>query len=326
MNPSISIIATVRNEIDSISIFIDSLLSQTSRANEIIIVDGNSHDGTNEILKNYADKGQIKLITKDCNIAQGRNFAIENTTSEIIAVTDAGCRPDSEWLAEITKPLMLNSDIHAVSGKIIPESHTAIEYYCGLLSLPDHNTDKQKNLFYGRCCAFRRSLWQTVKGYPEWLYTAEDSLFALSALNHNFKVEHTENAIIYWRPRNSLKKITKMFFLYGKGNGRINWGEIKGTLYWLRNHCLFILSILAGFFYPIFWLSTLLIGGYLYQQIAVPSLKKIRKIDSSWRRELYVPLITYLRNLSTTLGFLYGYFEYKKNPIFKEMLDSYLNK
>ncbi|QPK65319.1 glycosyltransferase [Methylomonas sp. LL1] len=325
MQPRISVIATVRNEADSIAVFVESLLTQSKPADEIIIVDGDSHDGTNEILQEYEHKGKVKLITKSCNIAEGRNIAIRNTTSDIIAVTDAGCRPDTDWLFKITKPLLDDLQIHAVSGKIIPETETYVEYYCGLLSLPDHTTDEQANLFYGRCSAFRRLLWEKVNGYPEWLYTAEDSLFALAARKQGFNVAHAEDAIIFWKPRDSLKKIAKMFFLYGKGNGRINWGSINGTLYWLRNHACLIASIILSLFYPIFWLASIAIGFYLYQQIAKPSLTKVRKIDHGWRRELYVPLITYLRNLSTNLGFLYGYFEYKKNPVFKNKLDNYLN-
>lgn len=70
----ISIVATVRNEEKNIDEFLVSLLEQTRRADEIIIVDGASTDGTLEILKQYADRGSIRLISRHCNIAQGRNL------------------------------------------------------------------------------------------------------------------------------------------------------------------------------------------------------------------------------------------------------------
>lgn len=326
MNPSISIIATVKNEVDSISNFIESLLSQSLQANEIIIVDGKSQDGTNQILRDYETSSKIKLITQNCNIAQGRNIAIKSTSSEIIAVTDAGCHPSPNWLYEITKPLIHNFDIHAVSGKIIPESDTNIEHYCGFLSIPNHTSKQQELLFYGRCCAFRRHLWESLNGYPEWLYTAEDTLFALSASKKGFNVVHNENAIIYWRPRNNLKKIAKMFFLYGRGNGRINWGSIKGSLYWLRNHFLLLILLLCTFAYPIFLIPFFSFAYYLYLQIAKPSLIKVRKLDPSWKTEAFVPLITFIRNLASNLGFAYGYYEFKTNPSFKNNLENYLKR
>jgi succinoglycan biosynthesis protein ExoA len=75
---------------------------------------------------------------------------------------------------------------------VIPETSTHLERYSGLLSLPDHTSKEQEGLFYGRCSAFRRKAWELVGGYPEWLYTAEDSLFALSAKQHDFGAMHNQ--------------------------------------------------------------------------------------------------------------------------------------
>jgi glycosyltransferase involved in cell wall biosynthesis len=324
----ITFITTVLNDEEGIKVLFDALLCQSLQPNEIIVVDGGSKDNTMAVLEAYRAKfTQFKILqSPNTNISQGRNLAIANSANSIIAVTDAGCRPDNNWLLEITKPLFENNNIDAVSGKVIPETSTHLERYSGLLSLPDHTSKEQEGLFYGRCSAFRRKVWEVVGGYPEWLYTAEDSLFALSAKKRGFYIMHNQDAIIYWRPRSSLRKIAKMFFLYGKGNGRIEWGDIKGTFYWLRNHSLLWISLFIGFFYPVAWMATTLIAIYLYKLIAYPSIIKIRKIDKDWRREFFVPLITYIRNLSTNLGYLYGFIEYKRNPVFKEQLDKYLPK
>jgi hypothetical protein len=88
----------------------------------------------------------------------------------------------------------------------------------------------------------------------------------------------------------------------------------------------FGIAFLSGFFYPVALMATTLIAIYLYKLIVYPSVIKIRKIDKVWRREFFVPLITYIRNLSTNLGYLYGFIEYNRNPVFKEQLDKYLPK
>lgn len=322
----ITVITTVLNDENGIQGLFDAMLYQSIQPDEIIVVDGGSKDNTLNKLESYRDQfSQLKILhAPKKNIAQGRNIAILNASNPIIAVTDAGCRPDKNWLYEITKPLLDNDKIDAVSGKVIPETTTLIEHYSGLLSLPDHSTKEQSELFYGRCSAFRKTLWEKVGGYPEWLYTAEDSLFALSAKKHGLTIVHNPKSIIYWQPRNSLRKIAKMFFLYGKGNGRIAWGDIKGSLYWLRNHSLLWLSLFLSIIYPVMSLVSALLGLYLYKLIVSPSLINIRKIDHDWRREIYVPLITYIRNISSNLGYLYGFIEYKRKPIFKENLDKYM--
>ena len=89
----ISVVATVRNERASIADFVETLLSQTVAPAEIVIVDGESSDGTQEILQAYASAGKITLISQACNIAQGRNLGIAKAGSPFIAVTDAAPMP-----------------------------------------------------------------------------------------------------------------------------------------------------------------------------------------------------------------------------------------
>jgi GT2 family glycosyltransferase len=61
----IALVATVLNERNSIEPFVESLLNQSRKPDEIIIVDGDSTDGTREILERFQHAGQISLISKD---------------------------------------------------------------------------------------------------------------------------------------------------------------------------------------------------------------------------------------------------------------------
>lgn len=74
--PSFSVVITVRNEAENIAAVVEGLLAQSLSPAEIIIVDGESTDGTLEILKRYEAQGQLLLISQPCNIAQGRNIGI----------------------------------------------------------------------------------------------------------------------------------------------------------------------------------------------------------------------------------------------------------
>ena len=97
----ISIVATVRNEKNTIVAFIDSLLKQSVKPAEIIIVDGASTDGTRETLEGYSKRDEIVLISQGCNIAQGRNLGVGRSRNNIIAITDAGCIVTPTWLENI---------------------------------------------------------------------------------------------------------------------------------------------------------------------------------------------------------------------------------
>ncbi|GFP24349.1 hypothetical protein HKBW3S09_01816, partial [Candidatus Hakubella thermalkaliphila] len=71
----VSLVTTILNEEKTLPEFIDSLLAQTRRPEEVIVVDGGSKDRTFEILKSYADRvGNLTVIqSRGANISRGRN-------------------------------------------------------------------------------------------------------------------------------------------------------------------------------------------------------------------------------------------------------------
>jgi len=219
----VSLICTVKNEESSIKEFLNSLLSQSRKPDEIIIVDGGSTDRTVELINSYIENDNpIKLIVKnDVNIAEGRNIAIKNAKYDIIASTDAGCRLDKNWLKNLTKPFEEDKNVDVVAGWYEPDAKTEFEECVAELTYPKlkkilRNPDKF--LPSSRSIAFKKECWEKVGGYPKWLYTAEDTLFDLNLKKANYKFFFASDAIVYWRPRPNLWSLFKQFYLYGKGN------------------------------------------------------------------------------------------------------------
>jgi glycosyltransferase involved in cell wall biosynthesis len=101
-----SVICTVLNEGESIRRLLDSLISQTRPPDEVLIVDGGSRDNTVGVIQEYADRLPLRvLVVPGANISRGRNAAIEATTGDIIASTDAGVWLERVWLASLLAPL-----------------------------------------------------------------------------------------------------------------------------------------------------------------------------------------------------------------------------
>lgn len=325
----VSVILTVLNEGEGLRELLDSLLAQSHPPDEFVFVDGGSRDDTLAVLGEYAARDpRFKIsVERGVNIARGRNLAIERASGDILAVTDGGCRPDRDWLRELLLPMLDDPEVGAVGGRFIPVAQSRFEHYCGLLSVPDLGGESQRGMFYGRSSAFRRELWQQVGGYPEWLYTAEDTLFALGAQRRTrFRVVYAPASLLYWRPRPTLRKMAKMFYLYGRGNGRIQHGSLGGSMYWLRYHAAFVLTALGGVLLPWLWLATLAVGWHLWRQVATPNLRLVEAADTArgGDRYFYVPLLALTRNLATNLGYLRGWREFREGGDFKRQLDDYL--
>ena len=94
-NPLISIIIPTFNREIELKHAIDSVLNQTYENWELIIVDNNSSDGTDELIKIYNDN-RFKLfkINNDGVIAASRNKGIQVSNGEYLAFLDS----DDWWL------------------------------------------------------------------------------------------------------------------------------------------------------------------------------------------------------------------------------------
>ena len=112
----VSICITVFNEEKSIKKLLESLLNQSKKADEIVIVDGGSKDRTAEIIRHLQKKNQkIKLLIERCTRARGRNLSVDLAKNEIIAITDADCTARKDWLENVTEPFT-NSKVDVVAG------------------------------------------------------------------------------------------------------------------------------------------------------------------------------------------------------------------
>ncbi len=88
----ISVVIPVFNREKFIAKAIDSVLSQTLSADEIIVVDDGSSDGTHAILQSYHDKIQV-ISQKNAGVSAARNRGIKASRGRWIALLDS----DDRW-------------------------------------------------------------------------------------------------------------------------------------------------------------------------------------------------------------------------------------
>lgn len=287
----VSVICTLKNEESSVKELIDSLHSNYRVPDEIIIVDGGSTDRTTKIINSYIGRGiLINLIIKeDVNIAEGRNIAIKNTKNDLIASIDAGCKADKNWLRNLLRLFEEDPSIDVVAGFSAPDAKSKYEEVVGeLLYEKVEYMNPERFLPSSRSIAFKKRCWEEVGGYPEWLYTGEDSLFDLKLKERGYKFAFAKDAIVYWRPRPTLHGLFKQYFLYTKGAIQAGTAHILTEAYGVNiikyimlltlRYCLSSLKkrqIVRLFYVPLILLIVFLakLAGIMIGKITKPQFK-----------------------------------------------------
>jgi glycosyltransferase involved in cell wall biosynthesis len=87
--PRVSVVLAARDESESIRVAVDSILAQTLRDWELIVVDDGSRDGTADIVRAYADKRIRVLVEAGRGLPASLNCAIAHARAAVIARQDA---------------------------------------------------------------------------------------------------------------------------------------------------------------------------------------------------------------------------------------------
>ena len=309
----VSVITTVLNEGGSVSGLLDSLLSQTKSADEIVIVDGGSTDNTLQIIEEYSKLHKnIKVLQKSGNIAFGRNEAIKISKNEIIAQIDAGCVADKHWLERITTPFS-DKEVGLVAGfyEMVAKSdlQKAVAPFHGITP---RKFDPRWFLPSGRSVAFRKSTWESVGGYSESLqWAGEDTLFNYKVIKKDIKIVRVPSAYVYWEVPKTLRETFIKFYKYSLGDAqtKIWWHpgknlathNIKIMSIYARYIFLFFIALFAIFSSFFFYILIIYIVTYFFWSI----WKLIEDVDTTKAR-LYIPLIQVLSDFAVMTGFLVG--------------------
>jgi glycosyltransferase involved in cell wall biosynthesis len=238
----VSLIATVLNEQNSLTDWLEGILSQSKLPDEIIIVDGGSKDGTwKMLLEKSRQNNLVKAFQHPGNISVGRNFAITKAQGDIIVVTDAGCVYDSNWFKKISAPILLGESSFVTTGfgPWFKPDDSLLVRLIATTTTPAPKEFKKDWLPSSRSVAFRKEVWQKVGGYPEWIPLCEDVVFDLKVKKIGIVIHYIREALVFWRPRISLVKYFKQLFGYTRSDGHgklwlhrqlIRYGAYGGAL------------------------------------------------------------------------------------------------
>jgi glycosyltransferase involved in cell wall biosynthesis len=312
----VTITLTVFNEEETIEATLYSLINQSVKATEIVVVDGGSKDKTVDLIRHLQKKFQfIRLFVQKCSWAEGRNLAVELSRNNIIAMTDAGCIAHKDWLKNICLPFE-NNKIDISAGFYIMKTDNNMQKAASIFLgvLPSGFTNKF--LPSTRSIAFTKDIWEKVGGFVERLDdTNDDTILNFKLIQIKARYSRVKNATVEWGMPKKLKDFFKQTFNYSKGDVKSKiWlfsdksvmsHNIHSLLIIFRYLLFFSLSVISILFHlsPIILILFLL--GYFFW-----SFEKIYKKIASFGAGLWGILLQLISDAAVITGFLSGIYNY----------------
>ena len=229
-----------------------SLLAQTVKPFEIILVDNSSSDGSVDIVRRFSS---IRLIELDQNtgFAAGNNFAIKaaSTESEWIALLNPDAFPSPTWLEELVGSTQNNPEFDVFGSTLVNAMDSSVldgtgdvYHASGLVWRKDHgaedsvvNRDVESEIF-SPCAAaalYRRSIFFEANGFDEdfFCYVEDVDLgFRLRLAGH--RCLYVPRSVVYHVGSGTIGGQHSDFSVY-HGHRNLVWAYIKnmpGLLFW----------------------------------------------------------------------------------------------
>ena len=226
-NPRVTIIVPAYGEEVTIATSIKSLVNQTYKNLEILIMDDGSKDNTYKIAKKFEGyyKGKtIKVLTKkNGGKSRALNFAIERCSGELVMCVDADSKLDNDAV-ELMVRYFQDKEISAVAGSVFVSNTNnlltklqALEYIEGLNMVRNGQAWlKLVNIIPGPIGMFRKSAILEVGRYAHDTF-AEDADLTLKLIERGHKIDFEPDAIAKTEAPDELLILLKQRYRWTRG-------------------------------------------------------------------------------------------------------------
>jgi glycosyltransferase involved in cell wall biosynthesis len=207
-NPTLSIITPAYNVELYLSGCIKSVLNQTYRDFEHLIVDDGSRDGTARVLAQYAaSDGRVRGFRgPNRGVSHARNVAMQHARGRYFAFLDADDEWQPEFARELTRVLESHPEMAVVSGNAFNWGGGALD---GLPVRPwpaepqeirlIDMIDREDAVFV--MSVVRRDVYEAIGGFNEALHRSEDYEWWMRAAAAGFRFLSWPKPLAHYRRR-----------------------------------------------------------------------------------------------------------------------------
>jgi glycosyltransferase involved in cell wall biosynthesis len=297
----ISVVIVAYNEEKNIGDCLKSILDQTIKPDEIVIIDDGSVDETSKI----ASKFPVKLFKiKHSERSKARNIGWQKASGDIICFAEADSVFNKDWLKEIIKKFNGGADV-VIDRRRMYQPKTFLQKCL----------DAQFDIRYAyytpfSAWAFKREVLEKAGGYDKKLNQSEERDLGKRIKKMGYKILLAEKATQYHKgePKN-LREYLKRAFITEKRKAQGYLKKYPGEISFM-NLEIFLVSLI--FFVLIFIdLKFLFLFLSFLSFVYFLIFYKVSFKEKGWSviKKNYIFGLSFLRTLkifSTSLGFIVG--------------------
>lgn len=294
-NVMVSILLPSYNEERFIAAAIESLTDDyVMNHGEILVVDGESSDGTTAIAETYAQKGfPVRILVNEKRLqCHGLNLGIAEARGDIIVRADAHSTYPPGYVKKLVD-LLDTTDAVNVGGMMLPEGETpvqrsvafAMRHPVGVGDAKFHLGNYKGYVDTVYLGAFRKALFEKIGLYDTNCRTNEDAELNIRILEQGEKIYLDSSIAVTYLPRDSFAKLAVQYYRYGRGRAYTTRKHRRFTSprQWAPPLLVTALagSLVLGVFYPAFlafWAAYLLSLLFAALAITPPGAKARLKI------------------------------------------------
>jgi len=121
---AVSVIVCTYNRCEKLERSLRAIASSMARCNfatEIVVVDNNSRDATETVVRDFARGCPVPLryvVERSQGLSYARNCGIREAKGDIVAFTDDDCIVDPDWVAVVAREFAASPDVMVVGGRV----------------------------------------------------------------------------------------------------------------------------------------------------------------------------------------------------------------
>ena len=203
----VSVIITTKNEADVIERLITSIKSQSYKNREIILVDNNSTDKTQDI----ARKMNVKIYTVGPERSTQRNFGAKLAKGKYILILDADMELTPKVILECVQ--LAESD-NKIGEIVIPEHSLSSTFWGKVKAFERSFYNERGDELTDAARFFKKEVFFNAGGYDETITGPEDWDLPETIKKLGYKVGRIKSKIYHYERINSPLDLSRKKFYY----------------------------------------------------------------------------------------------------------------